>query len=52
MKNIFGWIIGIVIVWFIFSSFNSYDYPDKDIESDQSDEDIDISDDSLEFNGK
>jgi len=23
MKNIIGWIVGISIIWFIFSSFNS-----------------------------
>lgn len=76
MKNIIGWIIAIVIIWFIFSGFNSlfgsntptndnsdtspvnsYDYSDENIESNQGDEDIGISNYSeedvstLEFNG-
>lgn len=70
MKNIIGWIIGIVIIWFIFfgsnsllgssnttsvssdtSPVNSYNYPEENIESDQSKDNVNISDDSLEFNG-
>lgn len=80
MKNIFGWIIAIIIIWFVFFGFkslfasntvtknnsgtspvNSYDYSDENIEFDQRDEDVGISDDleedvdisnnSLEFNG-
>ena len=63
MKNVVGWIIGIAIIWFIFSSLNSTtgssdsssinssNYSDERIEFNQSDEEVDVSDDSLEFNG-
>ena len=64
MKNIIAWIVGIVIIWFVFSSLNtttssnsdtslinSSNYPDENIESDQSEEDAVINDDSLDFNG-
>ncbi|MBU4015998.1 hypothetical protein KKF69_00820 [Patescibacteria group bacterium] len=70
MKNIVGWIIAIIIMWFVFFGFNSifgsdtttsitpntspinsYDYSDEDIESDQNDEDVNINNDSLEYNG-
>jgi len=70
MKNTIGWIIAIIIIWFVFFGFNSlfgssttaknnsgispvnsYDYSDENIESDQSDEDLSTSDNSLEFNG-